>query len=64
MTVTVAVFIVVYLGIMLGRLPGLKVDRSAIALLGAIALVASNEISEKQAVGFIGPDTISLSPRP
>jgi len=60
MTVTVAVFIVVYLGMMLGRIPGLKVDRSAIALLGAIALVASNEISEKQAVGFIGPDTISL----
>jgi Na+/H+ antiporter NhaD/arsenite permease-like protein len=45
---------------MLGRIPGLKVDRSAIALLGAIALVASNEISEQQAVDFIGPDTISL----
>jgi Na+/H+ antiporter NhaD/arsenite permease-like protein len=60
MTVTVTVFIVVYLGMMLGRLPGLKVDRSAIALLGAIALVASDEISEQQAVGFIGPDTISL----
>jgi Na+/H+ antiporter NhaD/arsenite permease-like protein len=45
---------------MLGRLPGLKVDRAAIALLGAITLVASNEISEQQAVGFIGPDTISL----
>ena len=60
MTVTVAVFIVVYLGMMLGRLPGLKVDRAAIALLGAIALVASNEISEQQAVGFIGSDTISL----
>ena len=60
MTVTVAVFFVVYLGMMLGRLPGLKMDRAAIALLGAITLVASNEISEQQAVGFIGPDTISL----
>ena len=60
MTVTVVVFIVVYLGMMLGHLPGLKVDRSAIALLGAIALVASEVISEKQAVGFVGTDTISL----
>lgn len=60
MTVTITVFIVVYLGMMLGRLPGLKVDRAAIALLGAIALVASETISEKQAVGFIGTDTISL----
>lgn len=60
MTVTVVVFIVVYLGMMLGRLPGLKVDRAAIALLGAIALVASEDITEKQAVGFVGTDTISL----
>jgi len=60
MTVTVVVFIVVYLGMMLGHLPGLKVDRSAIALLGAIALVASEVISEKQAVSFVGTDTISL----
>jgi len=60
MTVTVIVFIVVYLGMMLGHVPGLKVDRSAIALLGAIALVASEVISEKQAVGFVGTDTISL----
>jgi Na+/H+ antiporter NhaD/arsenite permease-like protein len=60
MTITVVVFIVVYLGMMLGHLPGLKVDRSAIALLGAIALVAGEVISEKQAVGFVGTDTVSL----
>jgi hypothetical protein len=41
MTVTVVVFVIVYLGMLLGHLPGLKVDRAAIALLGAIALVAS-----------------------
>jgi len=58
--ITVTVFIIVYLGMMLGRLPGLKVDRSAIALLGAIALVASKEISGQQAIGFIGADTIAL----
>ena len=60
MTVTITVFVVVYLGMMLGRLPGLKMDRSAIALLGAIALVASDDITEQQAISFIGSDTISL----
>ncbi len=60
MTYTVTVFIVVYVGMMLGRLPGLKVDRSAIALLGAIALLASGEMSEQQAVDSIGYSTIGL----
>ncbi|HYQ70580.1 MAG TPA: SLC13 family permease, partial [Gammaproteobacteria bacterium] len=60
MTITIAVFVVVYLGMMLGHLPGLKVDRAAIALLGGITLVATEVISEKQAIGFVGTDTISL----
>lgn len=60
MTITVVVFAIVYFGMMLGYLPGLKVDRSAIALLGAIALIASGEITENQAVGFVGLDTMSL----
>ncbi|MEA2094916.1 MAG: SLC13 family permease [Pseudomonadota bacterium] len=60
MTVIVAVFIIVYVGMMLGHLPGIKVDRAAIALIGAIALVASEEITEIQAVSFIDPGTIML----
>ncbi|MEA3277983.1 MAG: SLC13 family permease [Pseudomonadota bacterium] len=60
MAVIVPVFFLVYAGMMLGRLPGLKVDRAAIALLGVIALVASEEITEEQAVGFVSPDTMSL----
>ena len=35
-----AVFGVVYLGMFLGGLPGLKLDRSGVALLGAIAVIA------------------------
>jgi Na+/H+ antiporter NhaD/arsenite permease-like protein len=41
----VGVFVVVYLGMMLGELPGLKLDRTGIALLGAITLVATGRMS-------------------
>lgn len=34
----VIVFLSVYVGMALGRWPGLKIDRTGIALLGAIAL--------------------------
>ena len=36
----VTVFVIVYLGMFLGGLPGLKLDRSGVALLGAIAVIA------------------------
>ncbi len=35
----VAVFAIVYLGMILGGLPRLKLDRSGVALLGAIATI-------------------------
>ena len=34
-----AVFALTYLGIAAGRVPGLKLDRTGIALLGAIAMM-------------------------
>ena len=41
MTATVAtVFAIVYVGMILGGLPFLQLDRTGVALLGAIALVA------------------------
>lgn len=36
----IAVFALVYLGMFLGGLPRLKLDRSGVALLGAIAVIA------------------------
>lgn len=41
----VTVFAAVYLGMALGRWPGLRLDRTGIALLGAIALYASGAVS-------------------
>lgn len=55
-----AVFAVVYLGMILGRLPGLVVDRSGVALLGAVALLAAGAVSSQQAWASVDMPTMSL----
>lgn len=46
MTATVvAVFAIVYLGMILGGLPFLQLDRTGVALLGAIAIVAIGDLT-------------------
>jgi Na+/H+ antiporter NhaD/arsenite permease-like protein len=56
----VGIFVVVYLGMMLGELPGLKLDRTGIALLGAIALVATGRMSLDEAWGAVDVPTLAL----
>ena len=60
MTFTLVVFGIVYLGMMMGSLPGLRVDRAAIALLGAIALLASGEVGQSEALASVDFGTIGL----
>lgn len=60
MTFVLIVFAIVYLGMMMGSLPGLRVDRASIALLGAIALLASGEVDEAAALASIDFGTIGL----
>jgi Na+/H+ antiporter NhaD/arsenite permease-like protein len=60
LTIIVAIFVVVYVGMILGTLPGLKVNRAAIALLGAIALMASGEVTQQDAVASVDYGTIGL----
>ena len=55
-----AVFILVYLGMLLGRLPGLALDRSGVALLGAIALVASGRVDMAQVGRAVDLPTLAL----
>ena len=43
-TTVILVFIFVYAGMMLGRIPCLALDRTGIALLGAIVLIAAGKI--------------------
>jgi len=52
--------IMTYAGVALGGVPGLALDRTGIALLGAIAMVASGGLSTGEAVRSIDIPTILL----
>jgi hypothetical protein len=41
MSATVFIFIATYIGVAIGRIPGLTLDRTGIALLGAIAMIVA-----------------------
>lgn len=45
----VGIFIVVYMGMILGSLPLLQLDRTGVALLGAIALIGFDAVSLEEA---------------
>lgn len=60
MTVIVAVFFFVYFGMMVGKIPGLALDRTGVALLGAIILIATGEITVEEAWSAIDIGTIAL----
>jgi Na+/H+ antiporter NhaD/arsenite permease-like protein len=53
-----AVFIAVYLGMAIGRWPGLKVDRTGIALLGAIVLYGSGALDGSAVLAAIDFPTL------
>ncbi len=56
----VAVFATVYLGMFLGGLPRLKLDRSGVALLGAIAMIALTGMPLDEAARSVDLPTIVL----
>jgi Na+/H+ antiporter NhaD/arsenite permease-like protein len=61
MTATViAVFAIVYLGMILGGLPFLQLDRTGVALLGAIAIVAVGDLTPPQAAEAVHLPTLLL----
>jgi len=55
-----AVFVFVYLGMILGGLPFLQLDRTGIALLGAIALMALEAVSLEEAWAAVHVPTLIL----
>jgi Na+/H+ antiporter NhaD/arsenite permease-like protein len=59
-TAIVVVFFVVYLGMILGGLPFLQLDRTGVALLGAIALIAMEAVTPEQAVASVHLPTMIL----
>ena len=56
----VAIFITVYVGMVLGGLPRLKLNRSGIALLGAIAVIGIGAISTEEAARVVDLPTMLL----
>ncbi|HEY2714201.1 MAG TPA: SLC13 family permease [Chthoniobacterales bacterium] len=54
------IFALTYLGIALGHVPGLKLNRTGIALLGAIAIIIFSRMSTTSVVGLINWPTILL----
>lgn len=59
-SVVLIIFCVVYLGMILGELPGLALDRTGIAMLGAIALIATERVTPERAWQVIDTPTIAL----
>jgi len=50
----------VYAGMLLGEIPGLALDRTGVALLGAIALVATGRVAPSAAWDAVDISTIAL----
>lgn len=58
--VVVAVFGFVYLGMFLGRIPGFALDRTGVALVGGILLLATKRVGEKEAAEAVDMSTLAL----
>lgn len=56
----VAIFVTVYVGMFLGGLPRLKLDRSGVALLGAISVIGLGVMSTEQAARSVDLPTVLL----
>jgi Na+/H+ antiporter NhaD/arsenite permease-like protein len=59
-SIAVAIFIVSYVGIAIGTIPGLALDRTGIALLGAIAMIGFGVVTTGEAINSIDFPTILL----
>jgi Na+/H+ antiporter NhaD/arsenite permease-like protein len=56
----VAIFVGSYLALAVGRIPGLRIDRAGIALVGASLMVASGALTLDEAYKAVDLDTITL----
>ncbi len=56
----IGVFAFVYLGMILGRIPGLSLDRTGVALLGAIALLAGERVATGELWRAVDLPTLAL----
>jgi Na+/H+ antiporter NhaD/arsenite permease-like protein len=57
---TIAVFVLTYAGVALGRAPGLRIDRAGIALVGASLMIGLGTLSLDEALRAIDLEAIGL----
>ena len=57
---TVAIFVATYAGVALGRVPGLRIDRAGISLVGASLMIAFGTLSLEEAFKAVDLDAIAL----
>jgi Na+/H+ antiporter NhaD/arsenite permease-like protein len=57
---TLAIFAGAYVGLGLGRLPGFRVDRTGVAIIGAAAMVVAGVLSWDAAVRSVDAHTLVL----
>lgn len=60
MSLTIAVFLLVYVAMGLGRVPGVRVDRTGAAIVGALILMAADRITPQAAWDAIDYRTLGL----
>ncbi|MCX6558172.1 MAG: SLC13 family permease, partial [Candidatus Aminicenantes bacterium] len=58
--IALIIFLITYAGVAIGGIPGLALDRTGIALLGAIAMVVAKVLTTRQAFDAIDTATILL----
>jgi Na+/H+ antiporter NhaD/arsenite permease-like protein len=54
------VFVVTYAGVAIGRIPGLKMNRAGIALLGTIGMMVLGQVTTAQVVSMVNWPTVLL----
>jgi len=59
-TTVLIIFAFVYVGMVLGEIPGLALNRTGVALLGAIALLATEHVSPEEAWNAVDVPTLML----
>ena len=57
---TAAIFTATYIGMALGRIPGLRIDRTGIALLGAVSVIVIGALTPGQAEHAIDFSTLGI----
>ncbi|HKD00718.1 MAG TPA: SLC13 family permease, partial [Methylomirabilota bacterium] len=58
--IAVAAFVASYVGLALGRVPGFRIDRTGVAIIGAAVMVASGAVPWTDAVAAVDAPTLVL----